>query len=211
MEKKKKLKVLIIVRGLVPPHFKNHLAENTKNYVLNKLTSQRGIITKDYYRLAKYFKKYYDVVEVLDWDGNLIKNPTCSKPIKNLKELFNKYKKESIDIIAVSLGGFIFQKTLSEIKDIKIQKVLYIGAVHNGKHLLKNVKKVINVYSTFDKMYFFANNLYEGVGNTFLNGKNVWNLSLDNISHNKLLSNILIKEPTINKKRLCDLYRSLLK
>jgi len=204
-------KVLIIIRGAKPlDHFKSNLLENSKKLILKKLSTKKGFVKENYLKLAKYLSKYYDKVLLLKWDGDIIKNPSLSIPIQELKQLLKKLKNVDIDIIAVSLGGYILEKALQKKRLNKINKILYIGAVHNSKQLIGGANKIINVYSTSDNMFFFSNSIVEGFGNFVLKGKNVINIALDNLTHDSLLQNKRIKQYGLKEKSLYELYKNLL-
>jgi DNA-binding winged helix-turn-helix (wHTH) protein len=207
----KKKKVLIIVRGAKPaPHFNNGKIEKLRNYILRGLSSKLGILKRSYTKLADYLIENYDSIELLKWDGDIMKNPSLSVPVSELKKLLAKHKYSDIDIIAVSIGGHILEKTFSEKSFNKINKVLYIGAVHNGRAKLRGINKMINIYSKLDKMFFVSNDLIEGFGNFALKGQNVVNIVLKNIRHDELLHNKKINQADIQEKQLYQLYRNLL-
>lgn len=205
----KKRRVLIIVHGAWRVRLHNKTLDKGLANTLDILTSYTGITRKDYHNLARYLKKHYDVIEIFRWDGLV---PPRAKDIpesKLFKRLLDKYADDSVDIIAVSLGGYVVENGLKKSKN-KIEKILYIGAVHSRKHLPKNAKKIINVYSGIDKMYEYANDLYEGFGNAVLSGKNVLNVALEKVRHDELGRNILLKEKKIREKSLYALYKFLL-
>ena len=207
--KGEKRRVLIIVHGAWRVNLHNKALKKGVERVLGLLTAKHQIQRKDYHNLAKYFKKNYDIIELFRWDGRA---PPRAKDIpesKSFKNLLDKYKDDSVDIIAVSLGGYVVERGLRGSKN-RINKILYIGAMHSGKHIPKNAKKVINVYSGKDKMYKYANNIFEGFGNTVLKGKNVLNVVLEKVRHDELGRNILLKEKKIREKSLYALYKVLL-
>jgi len=205
----KKKKVLIIVHGAWRVHLKNGTAKKVLASALDLLTSKRGITRRDYRYLADYLGRNYDVVESLKWDGKLFEKFDLIPAAQDLEKLLKKYSKDTVDIIAVSVGGFIVTKALENLR-MKINKILYLGAVHDSKHKLKNVKKSINVYSKIDKMFFYANDLYEGIGNAVLKGKNVLNVAFENLRHDELCKNIILEEKSYQNKYLFDLYKNLL-
>jgi len=210
MEKKSKKRVLILVHGATPFRFKNHFLNSIQIKVLQYLSSdKKGITMKDYHALANYLQEHYDQIEILRWDGKI---PLRAKNIPESKALVKLLKKHGggdIDVIAVSLGGYVAERGIAE-SNIKINKLLYIGAVHNSHHTLKNVKKVINVYSLADKMFYVANDLYEGIGNFILKGENVANIALEKIGHSNLGRNVLIADKKFREKYLYELYKRLL-
>lgn len=210
IKEKKQKRVLIIIRGAKPVHFKNKLLEDARNFVFNKLTSTIGLMNESYEKLAKFFKKDYSIVELLKWNGKITNDPALREPIGELSRLLKKYSNKNIDIIAVSLGGFIAEKTLSQINGIKIKNLLYIGAVHDDKYNNQKISRMINVYSKKDKMFFFTNDIYDGKGNHELNGKNVVNVAFNNVAHDELCSNIELREAGYGGKRLYEVYRDLL-
>ena len=130
----KKRKVLIIIRGAKPaPHFESKKIEKVRNVFFSKLSSRHGFVKENYDALAKFFSDSYDKVKQLKWDGDILKNPSLSIPIDELKSIMKKNKNCDIDIIAVSLGGRIIEKAFEQKGANKINQILYIGAVHNIK------------------------------------------------------------------------------
>jgi pimeloyl-ACP methyl ester carboxylesterase len=207
--KGKKRRVLIIVHGAWRANLHNKSLNQGISKALNLLTAAHEITRKDYHSLVRYLKKHYDVVELFRWDGRALPRAKDIPESKSFKNLLDKYRDDSVDIIAVSLGGYVVEMGLKKSKN-QIEKILYIGAVHNRKHIPKNAKKIINVYSGIDKMYMYANNLYEGLGNAVLDGKNVINIPLKNVRHDELGTNILLKGEKFAEKKLYNLYRYLL-
>ena len=133
-----------------------------------------------------------------------------SIPIAKLNKLLEQNKNCNIDIIAVSLGGHILEKALKNRTFNKIDRVMYIGAIHNVRHKIRGINKVINVYSEKDKMFFIANDIIEGIGNFILQGKNVINVALKDISHDMLLRNKRLNQKDLHEKYLHNLYLNLL-
>ena len=208
MEAKKR--VLIIVHGAWPLRFRNKLLEKFRSKILGFLTSDRGITREDYHSFEKTCRKSYDKIEFLRWDGWIFRNPDLMRAETRLVNLLNRNKNNVLDIIAFSLGGIIVQDSLLSSKAIKINRVIFVGAIHNKDIILKNVKTIFNVYSKTDRMFRFANDLYVGLGNITLIGKNVKNICLDNVSRNDLCRNKLI---FFNRKKriyLYNLYNRLL-
>ena len=207
---KKKKRVLIIVHGATPFHFKNKFLEHARRIIFKILTAEKGILMKDYKKLGHDLGKHYDSVEFLKWDGRAVPRAKTIPEAKTFERLIKKHSDELIDVVAVSLGGFVVEKGLANFPK-KIQNLLYIGAVHNGKLVSNKIKKVINVYSKKDKMFKVANEIYEGLGNLALKGENVVNVALNNLNHDELCQNKSLNEPSIKNKNLYDLYSSLLK
>jgi len=207
MKAKNKKRILIIVHGVWRIYFKNKLLDAIEFKILDPLTDSRSMKREDYHRFAEFLKEDYDKIIFFRWSG---KPYGMNGEFRRLSKMLEKYKKEQIDIIAVSLGGKITYKALLNSPKIKINKLLYIGAIHDSHKKLKNVKKIINVYSNFDKLFFLANNFYVGLGNAFLRGVNVCNKPLENFRHDELLLNKPLKNSKIREKSLYDYYRNLL-
>jgi len=205
-----KKKVLIIVHGVFPKRFHNRMAENFRSIFLGMLTSERGIKRKDYHKLADYLRNDYDAVELLPWDGKTNRHRDLEPAIKRLVKLLKKYRNWQISIIAVSLGGLIAQEALIQAPEVSVKHLVYIGAVHNGRHKLKNARKTFNIYSKIDKMFFFANDVYEGMGNAFLKGEKVINLLLPNIRHGDLCRDLDLDKEFSKEKSLFGFYRRIL-
>jgi hypothetical protein len=134
-------KILIIVRGAKPLKFKNKFLEAIRSFYFRKLTSDRGILDKDYRGLFNYLEKDYDNVELVKWNGELL-NGDFSDAILELDDLIKKYQGKKIDVVGISLGGLISQRVLLYNKKIKIRKLLLVGAVFREKKKLKNIKKI---------------------------------------------------------------------
>ncbi len=207
---KHKKRVLIIVHGAWPLRFRNRFLEMIRSKILGFLTSDRGVIRGDYHSFEKTCRKFYDKVEFLRWDGWIFKNPNLKNAELRLVKLLNKNKDNDVDIITFSLGGLIVQNSLLRSGAVKINRVIFVGAIHKKDILLKNVKKVFNIYSKTDAMFNFANDLYVGFGNIDLLGKNVKNISLTDLSHNDLRRNKLIFFNRKNRVYLYTLYNRLL-
>jgi len=203
--KKKRKKVLLIVQGFWPVKFKNKFVERIRNLIVRKA----AIFNSDYDHLAEYFRKDYDIIEIFRWQSRLTKKELI-KATDEFEKMLRKYKGEYIDLISVSMGGKISQNVLARNKNIKIHQILYIGAIHHGNHEFENVKSAINVYSPVDKVFFYVNDIYEGLGNAFLQGKNVINIALNGIAHDKWCRNVPLNEKFLKHKHLYDLYRDLL-
>jgi len=211
VDKKKRKKVLIIVRGASPYHFKNRFFEKIKRYLMRKLASESGILAEGYGQMINFFKKDYKTIETLKWHGNIWEHPDIKPPIEELDKIVKRYRKFQIDIIAVSIGGAITEKVLSKNKKIKVNKLIYLGAVHQkSKHNFSNVAQTINIYSMKDKFFFLVNNIYHGIGGAIISGKNVFNIVLNGIAHDKWCRNIALNEKFLKHKHLYDLYRDLL-
>ncbi len=209
--KKAQKRVLIIVRGASPYHFKDKTAEKAKRYLMKSLASEAGIVAEGYKQMTDFFKEDYKTIETLRWNGNIWQHPNINPPMNELDKLVKKYKNFNIDIIAVSVGGAITEKVLTENKNIKINKLIYLGAIHQKEnHDFKNVKQTINVYSAKDKFFFLVNDIYKGIGGAIISGKNVINLALNGIAHDKWCRNIALNEKFLKHKRLYELYRDLL-
>lgn len=206
----KRNKILVIVHGGLPRHYKNKILEKARRFLLSELSSPRGILKKDYSGLSKYLEPHYDEVKIFKWDGKLSVSNDIIPASKDLETYLLHRKKHKIDIIAVSLGGFVVQNALEHLKKVKINRLIFVGAVHNGHHRLKNVQKMINVYSLKDKMFIVANDFYEGFGNMHLEGPNVLNIILKNLRHDELCLNKLLEGEDIPEKSLFDLYKRLL-
>ncbi len=209
-EKKRKQKVLIIVHGAIQPEFKAKPIQRAERFLLGELTSPKGIVMGDYDFLAKALESDYDTVEILKWDGKLFKVRDIEPAIKSLVVLLVKYQDKEVDLIAVSLGGFIVQEALLRNPSLKVNKLLYLGAVHKGNPNLKNVRQAFNIFSIVDKMFFLANNLYEGIGNAFLRGQNVVNIPLPNVNHDELCKNKTLGTGYLKNKSLFELYKGIL-
>jgi len=211
MEKKRKRRVLIIVHGGWGTWPKNRFLEMIRSRLWRWATSERGIMRKDYHELADYMKTEYDVVNMLPWNGRVFKKSDIEIAAARLAEHLRKYQNDNVDLIAVSIGGMIVQDALIMASEVKVNKILYIGGVHNGHHKIKNAKQTFNVYSKIDKMFFIANELYEGMGNAFLNGENVMNLALPEVKHDELVQNIKIRKGALRNRTLFEFYKVLLK
>lgn len=211
MKKEESKKVLIIIHGAWPLRFKNKFLEGARRILFGKLTSEIGILRADYRELASFLKEEYDEVKFLKWDGKVMHNQSILPAIKSLENLLRKYKHSKIDLIAVSLGGYIAQRALKNIPEIKINKIIYLGAVHSGKHEFKNVNTGINIYSKLDKLFILANNFYVGLGNAFLRGSSIVNIALPDIKHKDLCKNTKITKGIASGFGLFDLYKNLLK
>jgi hypothetical protein len=207
---KKKKRVLIIMRGIKPLQFENNLFNKTRDFLFGKSNPNIGIPKEHYDDIALFLNKDYDVVEQVKWDGSVFNNPTLSVPINALKNLLGKHKHSDVDILAVSLGGHILERAFTKKGANKINKILYIGAVHRGDRKIHGVNKFINVYSLTDKVFLWANDVIEGLGNLALKGENVLNIALNGVGHAELLSNKKIKQKGIKEKQLYELYRNLL-
>jgi len=205
-----KKKVLIIVHGVFPKRFRNNLAENFRSIILSTLTSEGGIKRKDYHKLADYLRQDYDCVELLPWNGKIRRHRDLDPAIKRFVKMLRKYRRWQISIIAVSLGGLIAQEALIQVPEVSVKHLVYIGAVHSGKHNLKNVRHTFNIYSKIDKMFFFANDIYEGMGNAFLRGEKVINLPLPNIRHGDLCRDLDLDKEFSKEKSLFGFYRRIL-
>jgi hypothetical protein len=202
-------KVLVMVRGAKPVRFKNNLLEGIRSFYFRKLTSDRGILDKDYIHLRKYLENDYDSVEIVHWNGEIL-NGDFSDAMLELSDILKKNKKNKIDVVGISAGGLISQRVLLYDKHIKINKLLLIGAIFREKKRLPNVKRIYNVYSEVDKMYSLVNGLLNDRKTPLLIGKNVKNISIKNIAHNDLCRNKKIKDSRRKEERLFEVYRNLL-
>jgi pimeloyl-ACP methyl ester carboxylesterase len=209
--KKRKRRVLIIVHGGWGRWPRNRFLELLRSSLWRWATSERGIMRKDYHQLAEYMKTEYDVVEMLPWNGRVFRKTDIEIAAARLAEYIRKYKNEKLDIIAVSIGGMIVQEAMLMVPEVKVNKILYLGAMHSGHHKIKNASQTFNVYSKIDKMFFIANELYEGMGNAFLNGENVMNLALPEVKHDELVQNIKIKKGSLKNRTLFEFYKILLR
>jgi pimeloyl-ACP methyl ester carboxylesterase len=204
----KKKRVLIIVHGFWKPHLQKWFFYPVLKYIADVLTSSRTILRKDYYLLANFLKEDYDEIKLFRWSGKAF---IRDKEIERFEGSLKINNGKTIDIVAVSLGGYLVNNALLRLPKVKINKLLYIGAVHDGKHILKNVKKVINVYSKVDKLFFVTNELYEGIGNAVLKGENVINIAFEGIRHDALCLNKSINQKNITEKSVYEFYRRLLR
>ena len=208
---KNKKEVLIIVRGASISYPKNKFVQKIERSFLRGLTSEVGIADEDYAKMARFFEKNYKNIETLRWDGDIWKNPSISLPIKELDRLIKKYKKSQIDIIAVSLGGLIAQKAISQNKNAKVNKLLYIGAVHGKEnHNIKNIGLIFNIYSGRDKVFTLLNDLYNGIEGGVIHGENVVNICLKEIAHEDWCKNLALKDKSLKRMPLFEFYKDLL-
>lgn len=209
--KESKKKILIIVHGVWPFKFKNKFLEKARRVLFRKLTAERGILRGDYKQLADFLKEDYDSINFLKWNGGIILGRDILPAVKRLKNMIKKNKDHDIDIIGVSMGGYITQRALMELQNIGINRVLYVGAVHKCNHDFKNVKVAINVYSKLDKVFVLANDFYNGLGNAFLKGSSIVNIGLPDVKHEDLCKNTKFNKGIIKDFSLFTFYKNLLK
>jgi predicted esterase YcpF (UPF0227 family) len=202
-------KVLIIVRGAKPVRLKNKFYEKIRNFYFRKLTSDRGILDNDYRKLRKFLERDYDIVEMVKWNGEIL-NGDFSDAMLELDDLLKKHQKKKIDVIGISIGGLISQRVLIYNHNIKIRKLLLIGAMFREKLNMKNVKKIYNVYSEKDGLFYLANKILTKKQNPILKGKNVQNIILKNIGHNDLCRNKKLHGEKFKEEKLFELYLNLL-
>ena len=202
-------KILVIVRGARPIKFKNRFYEGIRSFYFRRLTSDRGIMDKDYIYLKRYLENDYDTLEMVKWDGEIF-NGNFSEAILELSDILKKHRKSKIDVVGISLGGLISQRVLLYNEKIKINKLFLIGAIFKEKKKLANVKKIYNVYSQKDKLYSLVNEILAKRESPLLHGKNVKNVEVGGIAHNDLCRNVKIKNKGFKERRLFELYRNLL-
>ncbi len=202
-------KILVIVRGARPIKFKNKFYEGIRSFYFRRLTSDRGIMDRDYIYLKRYLENDYDTLEMVKWDGEIL-NGDFSEAILELSDILKKYRKSKIDVIGISLGGLISQRVLLYNEKIKINKLLLVGAIFKEKKKLTNVKKIYNVFSDSDKMYSLVNEILAKRENPLLHGRNVKNVEVCGVAHNDLCKNVKIRNKRFKERRLFELYRSLL-
>jgi len=212
MEKrvKDKKSVLIIVHGLWKKRLGIRWLDKLIDFFAKELTAGRSIARRDYHEFADFITADYDKIELFRWDGKIYPKLDSIPESERLECLLEKYKNYTIDILAVSLGGLIVEKTL-KYSPIRINKLIYVGAVHKAYSPLKNVDLIINIYSTIDKMFYFANDVYEGAGNFLLMGENVMNIALRTLKHDELLINKKLDGEAVKEPSLYDFYRHVLK
>jgi hypothetical protein len=207
---KSKKRLLVIVHGAKMPICKKGFLCRNYNKVMNFLTSPRGMLSLDYRKFKKYMKPHYDKVILFKWSGGIFRFYDLERSANRLKKILEKKKKRyNIDIAAFSLGGFVSERALEMVKELKIGKFVLIGAVHEPKFNFEVSEIVHNVYSEVDKLALLANNFY---GLAFrkdfkIKHKKVKNYSFRNLKHDDLSQNLFVADVG---KNLYDVYRGLL-
>jgi pimeloyl-ACP methyl ester carboxylesterase len=204
-----KKRVLIIVRGAKLVKFNGRFLETLRGLYFRWLTSDRGILDKDYLKLRAFLENDYNKIESIHWNGDIL-HGDFSTALLELSDIIRKHKGSTIDVIGISMGGLIAQRALLYNPQIKINKLILIGAIFREKREVRHVKRIYNIFSEKDRMYQTANKLLTTREDPKLRGKNVSNISLKNVTHNDLCRNKKIKQSRRKEERLFELYRNLL-
>lgn len=173
------------------------------------LNCPRGMLLSDYREFKKYIQPYYKEVILFRWSGGILRFRDLETSARKLRKLLYSKRSEKIDIVAFSLGGFVLERALESIQDVKAQKIVFVGAVHRPSLKFDVVEIMENVYSDIDRLALLANNLYNfAIGKEArIKHKKVRNIQLKNLNHDDLSKNILLDS---SGTRLYDLYRKLL-
>ena len=206
----KKRRLLIIVNGAKPLHFHEKFLNRLYRKIMEGLSSPKGMFFSDYKKLKKFMQPYYDKVILLKWDGNIFRFPNLEKTARNFaKFLIKKKDKYGIDIISFSLGCFVTERALDILKDLKVKKIIFVGAVHEPRFKLKFYKRIYNICSKKDKLALLANKVYGFKSKKHLKIKKnkLKNICFKSLNHDDLSKNVFVEEL---KKNLYDFYKDLL-
>jgi hypothetical protein len=181
-------------------------------YIFYKATR---IFKPVYTNYAKEWAKKFDnnnkMVFWLHWSRGIT---TFSKwrAIKRLKRLIKIYDSHPIKLVGISLGGEIILELLSKWENHSVKKIILVASTNENKNVQINNTKIINIFSRKD---LFAQ-LSIGVLSPFfggqkLNGKNVKNIILPNITHDEFCSDVKIKEGKFKGTTITELINRFLK
>lgn len=207
---RKKKRLLVIVHGAKPLECREGFLCRAYKKTMNFLNSPGGMLFSDYRKFKRYMKPSYDKVILFKWSGGILRFYDLERSATRFKKfLDNKRKKYKIDIAAFSLGGFVMERALEQMRELKIRRVLLVGAVHEPSFNFEVSDIVHNVYSEIDKLALLANNLY---GLSFRKNFNIKNRKVKNhpfksLNHDDLSKNLFVADVG---KNLYEIYRDLL-
>jgi hypothetical protein len=206
---REKDRILIIIHGSKFWHLKNKFFKRIYTRIMNFFHCPKGMFFSDYKKFKKYMLPHYKKVILFKWSGGILRYYDLEKSAIELKKLLDKKSKYKIDIVAFSLGGFVLERSLEMIKNFKIKKIMFIGAVHKPSFNFDVEEIVHNIYSETDKLAMIANQIY-GLAlkkDLRIRHKKVKNLDLIDLNHDDLSKNIILDS---SGKRLYDIYKTLL-
>jgi len=127
-----------------------------------------------------------DIVSV-EWKADL--NPLSKiHAVRELKKAIEEYSSDyNIILVGTSLGGLIAMDAVREMSGDKVSNLILVGSINKSKYVKLDGIKVLNIYSTKDKLARLAIRVLHPIhGSQKLEGENVVNIHIAGIRHDQM-------------------------
>ena len=125
---------------------------------------------------------------------------------KKLARMLNHYKNDKVTLVGVSLSGKIIIDVIQEKFYKNISKVVLVCSVNDLNKINFKHPAIINIYSKKDNFAKLAIDFYSPFhGGQKLNGENIKNIILPNMSHNEFCSDGIVNAGKFKGKTITEI------
>jgi pimeloyl-ACP methyl ester carboxylesterase len=209
-EMKMKKKIVVIVPGAKFIKSRNKFVQSVIVF-LYRLTNTNNPVYNNYADGWKpFFASRNENVIWLHWSRGFT-NISKNFAVRKLNRLLKNYKTYEVTLVGMSLGGEIVLESARNFKGC-VKKIILVASTNEKERFNEGKAKVINIYSSEDDFQKLAIKVLSPIyGSVHLKGKNVTNVNLPGIAHDRFFANVKVGSGKFKDKTISEVIELFIK